>query len=163
MRLTVCALVLIAAVSTSACKQGDGAVPAKVDDVPNRLSDLQRDLAAVVGGEQAAVQDLADDLVVFTEEPEAQAAAKTMATAVASLLVKREVNDETQSKIVSLMWTAVAARELSERQVDALKDDVRNTLLSVGVTQPDANVAAGHVGDVQKAVTLRTRRWYERY
>ena len=63
-----------------------------------------------------------------------------------------------------MLWTAVAARELSERQVDALKDDMRNTLLtSVGVTQPDANLAAGRVGDVQNAVTLRTRRWYERY
>jgi hypothetical protein len=73
------------------------------------------------------------------------------------------VNDEMQTKIVSLMWTAVAARDLSERQMDALKDDVRNTLLAVGVTQPDANLAAGRVGEVQKAVTLRTRRWYQRY
>jgi len=40
---------------------------------------------------------------------------------------------------------------------------MRNTLLAVGVTQPDANLAAGRVGDVQNAVTLRTRRWYERY
>jgi hypothetical protein len=73
------------------------------------------------------------------------------------------VNDETQAKIVNLLWTSVAARELSERQVDALKDDMRNTLLAVGVTQPDANLAAGRVGVVQNVVTLRTRRWYERY
>jgi hypothetical protein len=79
------------------------------------------------------------------------------------MLVKRPVNDETQAKIVNLLWTAVAARELSERQVDGLKDELRNTLLAVGVTQPDANLAAGRVGDVQNAVTLRTRRWYERY
>jgi hypothetical protein len=73
------------------------------------------------------------------------------------------VNDEAQTKIVNLLWTSVASRELSERQIDALKDDMRNTLLAVGVTQPDANLAAGRVGDVQKAVTLRTRHWYERY
>jgi hypothetical protein len=47
--------------------------------------------------------------------------------------------------------------------VDALKDEMRNTLLAIGVTQPDANLAAGRVGEVQKAVTLRERRWYERY
>jgi hypothetical protein len=73
------------------------------------------------------------------------------------------VNDEAQVKIVNLLWTSVAARELSERQVDALKDDLRNTLLAVGVTQPDANLAAGRVGVVQNVVTQRTRHWYERY
>ena len=157
------ALVLVAALCAGACKQGDGALPAKNNDVPNRLGDLKRDLAAVVGGEQQAIQDLTDDLLVFTDEPEGQTATKALAMTVCSMLVKRPVNDETQAKIVNLLWTSVAARELSERQVDGLKDEMRNTLLAVGVTQPDANLAAGRVGDVQNAVTLRTRRWYERY
>jgi len=163
MRVMLSALVLVAALGVGACKQGDGALPAKNNDVPNRLGDLQRDLAAVVGGEQQAIQDLTDDLLVFTDEPEGQAATKALSMTVCSMLVKKPVNDEMQAKIVSLLWTTVAARELSERQVDGLKDDVRNTLLAVGVTQPDANLAAGRVGDVQNAVTLRTRRWYERY
>jgi hypothetical protein len=163
MRVTVCALVVMAAVVTGACKQGDGPLPAKSGDVPNRLGDLKRDLAAVVSGDQRAVDDFSDDLRVFTEEPEGQAMTKAMAMSVSGMLVSRPLNDEAQTKIVNLLWTAVAARELSERQVDALKDDVRNTLLSVGVTQPDANLAAGRVGEVQKAVTQRTRRWFERY
>jgi hypothetical protein len=163
MRVMLSALVVVAALGAGGCKQGDGPVPAKINDVPNRLGDLQRDLAAVVGGEQQAIQDLTDDLLVFTEEPEGKDATKALAMTVCSMLVKRPVNDEAQTKIVNLLWTAVAARELSERQVDALKDDMRNTLLAVGVTQPDANLAAGRVGDVQNAVTQRTRRWYERY
>jgi hypothetical protein len=157
------ALALAAALGVSACKQGDGPLPEKRDDLPNRLGDLKRDLEAVIAGDQSAVQDLSDDLIVFSAEPEAQTAVKGMAITVSSMLVNKKVNDETQTKIVSLLWMAVAARELSERQTDAVKDDVRNTLLSVGVTQPDANLAAGRVGDVQKAVTRRTRRWYERY
>ncbi len=157
------ALVLVAALGAAGCKQGDGALPAKNADVPNRLGDLQRDLAAVVGGDQQAIQDLSDDLLVFTDEPEGQMATRVLANTVCTMLVKRPVNDETQAKIVNLLWTAVAARELSERQVDGLKDELRNTLLGVRVTQPDANLAAGRVGDVQNAVTLRTRRWYERY
>jgi len=163
MRVMLSALVVVAALGAGGCKQGDGALPAKINDVPNRLGDLQRDLAAVVGGEQQAVQDLTDDLLVFTDEPEGKDATKALATTVCSMLVKRPVNDETQAKIVNLLWTSVAARELSERQVDALKDDMRNTLLAVGVTQPDANLAAGRVGVVQNLVTQRTRRWYERY
>ncbi len=163
MRVMLSALVLIAALGAGGCKQGDGPLPAKTDDVPNRLEDLQRDLAAVVGGEQQAIQDLSDDLLVFTDEPEGRKATKALAMTVSTMLIKRPVNDETQAKIVSLLWTSVAARELGERQVDGLKDDLPNTLLGVGVTQPDANLAAGRVGDVQNAVSLRTRRWYERY
>jgi hypothetical protein len=44
-----------------------------------------------------------------------------------------------------------------------LKDDMRELLTSIGVSQQDANLAAGWVGNVQKAVTQRSRRWYERY
>jgi hypothetical protein len=157
------ALVLVTALGAVACKQGDGQLPAKTNEVPNRLGDLKRDLEAIIGGEQQAVQDLADDLLVFTDEPEGRNATKALAVTVSSMLVNRKITEETQTKVVDLMWTAVAARELSERQVDALKDDMRNTLLAAGVTQPDANLAAGRVGDVQNAVTLRTRRWYERY
>jgi hypothetical protein len=163
MRLVMTVVALIAAVAAGACKQGDGPMPEKVGDVPNRLGDLKRDLQAVVAGDQQAVQDLTDDLLVFTDEPEGQAATRAMSMTVCSMLVKRSVSDEVQTKIVSLLWTAVAARELSERQMDALKDEVRSTLLSVGVSQADANLAAGRVGVVQEAVTFRTRRWYERY
>src|SRR6188474_1004114 len=63
MRVMLSALVLVAALGAGGCKQGDGALPAKINDVPNRLGDLQRDLAAVVGGEQQAVQDLTDGLL----------------------------------------------------------------------------------------------------
>lgn len=157
------ALVLVAALGAAACKQGDGELPAKTDDVPNRLDDLKRDLEAVIRGEQQAIQDLSDDLQVFTEEPEGRNATNALALTVSSMLVNRQVSAETQTKVVDLLWTSVAARELSERQIDALKDDMRNTLMAAGVTQPDANLAAGRVGDVQKAVTLRSRRWYERY
>jgi hypothetical protein len=163
MRVMLSALVLVAALGAASCKQGDGPLPAKTKDVPNRLGDLQRDLAAVVGGEQQAIEDLTDDLLVFTDQPEGQTATKALAMTVCSMLVNRPVNDEMQTKIVNLLWTAVAARELSERQVDGLKDDFRNTLLAVGVTQPDANLAAGRVGDVQNAVSERGRRWFERY
>ena len=74
------ALVVVAALGAGGCKQGDGALPAKINDVPNRLGDLQRDLAAVVSGEQQAVQDLTDDLLVFTDEPEGKDATKALAT-----------------------------------------------------------------------------------
>jgi hypothetical protein len=163
MRWIVYALVLAAAVSAAGCKQADGALPAKDNDVPNRLADLKRDLESVAAGDQTAVKDLTDDLMVFTDDPEGQTATRALSTTVCSMLVKRSLNDETMTRLVTVLWTAVAARDLSERQVDALKDDLRGQLISVGVSQADANVAAGRIGEVQQAVTLRPRRWYERY
>src|SRR4030095_8464155 len=98
MRLTMCALVLAMAVGAAACKQGDGPLPEKSGDVPNRLDDLHRDLRAIIGGDQRAIQDLSDDLVVFTEEPEGQAAAKTMAMTVCSMLVNRALNHGAETR-----------------------------------------------------------------
>ena len=157
------ALVLVAVVGAAGCKQGDGALPAKTGDVPNRISDMKRDMESMVAGDQTALKDLTDDLSVFTEEQEGQTAVRGLTNTLAPMLMNRPINDETMTRIVTVLWTATAARDLSERQVDALKDDMRTVLMSAGVSQPDANLAAGRVGDVQKAVTLRTRRWWERY
>lgn len=156
-------LILVAVVGAAGCKQGDGALPAKAGEVPNRISDMKRDMESMMAGDQTALKDLTDDLSVFTEEQEGQTAVRGLTNTLAPMLMNRSINDETMTRIVTVLWTATAARDLSERQVDALKDDMRTVLMSVGVSQPDANLAAGRVGDVQKAVTLRTRRWWERY
>ena len=164
MRLrTVHVLLLASVVVLGGCRQGDGVLPAKTDDVPNRLADLTRDLESVTAGDPQAVQDLTDDLLVFTQGPEGVTATRALSTTVSGMLVKRSLNEDALTRIVTLLWTAVAARDLSERQVDAVKDDLRAVLISVGVSQQDANLAAGWVGNVQKALTLRPRRWYERY
>ena len=131
--------------------------------MPNRLHDLQRDLLSVASGEADGPKDLADDLAVFAEEPEGVNAARTLAGSVSVVIVKRPLNDDAVKQLSSNLWKAVASRELSERQVDALKDDMRGTLTAIGVPQPDANAVADRVGQTQKAVALRTRRWYERY
>jgi hypothetical protein len=157
------ALILVAVVGAAGCKQGDGALPAKAGEVPNRISDMKRDMESMVAGDQTALKDLTDDLSVFTEEPDGHTAIRALSNTVSAMLVKRMLNDEALTRIVTTMWTAVAARDLSERQVDALKDEMRSVLTSVGVSQPDANLAAGRIGDVQRAVTVRERRWYERY
>lgn len=156
-------LPLVLAVSLCACKQGEGRIPDKSGDVPQRLVDLGRDLEGVVAGDKQAVTDLTDDLLVFTEEPEGMNAIRAMSATVTPMLVKRSMNGDTLARLANLLWLTVAARDFSERQIDTLKDEMRDLLLSIGITQQDANLAAGWVGNVQKAVTLRSRRWYERY
>ena len=56
---------------------------------------------------------------------------------------------------------AVAARQMSERQVDSLKADIENVLTSIGVTEQNARTVSAEVGKVQELVTARPKRWYE--
>jgi hypothetical protein len=145
------------------CRQPDGALPAENGEVPNRLHDLQRDLESVAAGESDAPKDLADDLAVFADGTEGVNAARTLAGSTSVVLVKRMLNEEALQQLTTVLWKTVASRELSERQVDGLKDDMRGTLISIGVSQADSNAVADRVGQTQKAVTKRKRNWYERY
>lgn len=165
MRPRIVHLLLLVALSTplAGCRQGDGELPLKTGDVPQRLVDLGRDIDGVVAGDQQAVTDLTDDLLVFVEEPEGMEAVRAMSRTICPMLVNRTLSPDTVSRLATLLWTTVGAREFSERQVDALENDMRELLLSIGVSQQDANLAAGWVGNVQQAVTERNRRWYERY
>jgi len=58
-------------------------------------------------------------------------------------------------------WVTTAARQLSEKQVDTLKNDMKSQLMSLGTSDQQAQSVADQVGVVQQAVTARHRRWYE--
>ena len=163
LRRALCVVVLSAACAAAACRQPDGAWPGQTGEIPNRLHDLQRDLESVASGEADGPKDLADDLAVFANDPEGITAARSLAGGISIVIVKRSLNEEALKQLSTGLWKTVASYELSERQVDALKDDMRGVLISIGVSQRDANAVADRVGQTQKAVTLRSRRWYERY
>ena len=145
------------------CRQTDGTPPTPSGETPQRLVDLGRDLENVAAGDAQAPQELTDDLLVYVEEPAGAEQARKMAATISVTLKQRTLNAETSKQLATLLWTSVAARDFSERQIDALSNDVRGLLISIGVSQQDANAAAGSVGTVQKTLTRRARRWYERY
>jgi hypothetical protein len=59
------------------------------------------------------------------------------------------------------LWTTVAARQLSDKQVQSLQKDMQTTLTAVGVAEDRTQRVVAQVGDVQKTVSDRKRRWYE--
>jgi hypothetical protein len=59
------------------------------------------------------------------------------------------------------LWLSVAARDISERQIESLQNDTQSLLASVGIPEERAQQVAVQVGEVQRAVTNRPRRWYE--
>ncbi|HEY7191994.1 MAG TPA: hypothetical protein VH436_35850 [Vicinamibacterales bacterium] len=156
-------VVLVSGACVAGCRQPDGAWPAENGDTPNRLHDLSRDLQSVAGGEADAPKDLADDLAVFADKPAGVSAARNLADGLSTTIRKRSAGEDVCKQMASILWKAVASRELSERQIDSLKDDMRGALTSLGVSQSDANSVADRIGQTQQAVSVRTRRWYERY
>ena len=145
------------------CQQREGPVPERDSQTSNRLNDMKRDLENVAGGDRAAPGEFIDDLGVFTEsEPELQAV-RVMGRRVASVVSAKALAEETIVKLLDELWLAAAGREFSQRQQDTVREDIRALLMSAGVEAGAVESIVSQVGEVQGAVSRRSRRWYERY
>jgi len=133
-------------------------------DDTNRLDDLRRDLGDVVGGNPEGRKNFVDDLMVLVDlgdKPDAAPAIDGLAQQIADAAAASKVKEANAPPLLRQVWTAVSARELSEKQVTQLQADIKTTLTGLGVAEPSAQAIANQVGTVQKAVTDRRRRWYE--
>ena len=75
--------------------------------------------------------------------------------------VASQLKEANTPPLLRQVWTAIAARELSEKQVTQLQAEIKTTLTGLGVAEPSAQSIANQIGTVQKAVTGRQRHWYE--
>ena len=161
---TMYSIAVVAALSCCAagCRQSDGAMPTIQREVTNRLGDLSRDLQSVAGGEEQAKADFADDLRVFARSPGGEAAAAAWGLRVAGAVANsNKLTEQAAQQLAHTSWTVVAGTQLSERQAETLKNDLKAQLLALGVAEDQSASLAEQVLDVQKAVTTRARRWYE--
>lgn len=153
--------VCLAALCATGCRQGDGPMPKADGDVPNRVHDIGRDLQSVAGGDAQAPKDLEEDLMVFVDTNEPRPPVQQLARVVSDSVTKKQLSDDNAEKLGQQLWTAVAARQLSNKQIETLQSDVATTLASVGVTHDAAQRVSAQVGETQKALTRRKKRWYE--
>jgi hypothetical protein len=161
-RRSLCVIFLAALMTAAACRQADGELPAREGEVPNRLADIRKDLLAIASGDRGAASDLGDDLSVFAESP-GNAAARALAQRVADAVATSRLSEESAGQLADQLWIAVAGRQLSERQVQALQEDVRELLTSAGADEQHIDAAVRQIAEVQQSVTARSRRWYERF
>lgn len=155
-------LVAIAGLSLGACRQADGPLPAPNQAVQEELVDVTRDLLNVAASsDPQAPKDLADDLQKYVERPGAEPAVNELSQRTAAVLTGVKLTEQDAQRLSHTLWLSVAARELSERQIETLQNDLEALLVSVGVAQENAQEVAARVGDVQGVVTSRPRRWYE--
>jgi hypothetical protein len=153
------ALLVVAA----GCRQPDGAMPPETGEVPNRLVDIGRDLQSAASGDSQAGADLGDDLAVFVGQPGEKGDAETreLSRRVAAAIAGKPLPGDASERLARQLWHAVAASDLSARQVEKLQEDLKETMTGLGVAEPQAQAVVTQVAEVQKAVTDRTARWYE--
>jgi hypothetical protein len=152
------------AVAIAGCRMADGPLPTPNNEDLNRLDDLRRDVGNVVAGHPDAKKDFADDLQVFVRagaRAEAPPAVNELARLISDAAVTAQLKETAVSPLLRQVWTALVARELSEKQIATLQTDVKATLTKLAVPEPSAQAISSQIVVVQKAVTDRQRRWYE--
>jgi hypothetical protein len=156
------AFVLAAALQFAACRQADGPQPATTASTPNELGDISRDLQYLATGNPEGPKDLASDISHYAEGTNGgQAAAEELSRRLGQALGGKSFKLAQAMPVAHTCWVAVAARQLSEKQVENLKNEMKAELMSLGVNESQAQSVADQVGVVQQAVTARHRRWYE--
>ncbi len=160
----ICSVVTIVGFSLSAagCRQSDGPMPPIQSEVTNRLGDLSRDLQSAARGEAQAKADFADDLRVFARTPAGEKTVSAWGLKVADLVANnKKLTEQAAQQLAHTSWTVVAGTQLSEHQAETLKTDLKAQLVALGAPEDQSASVAAQVMDVQKAVSTRTRRWYE--
>ena len=151
------------ALTLAGCRQADGPVPAPDESVREDLGDARKDLEYIATGyDPSASKDLAADLGKYVDEmPPAAAAVDELSRRLAGVVAQKKLPEQTGDQLALNLWLAIQARQMSERQVESLQNDTQSLLMSVGITEENAQQVAAQIGEVQRLVTTRQRRWYE--
>jgi hypothetical protein len=156
------AFVFAAALHFAACRQADGPMPETTPETANELGDISRDLQNLATGKPDGPQDLADDISHYAQgDKDGEAAAAELSRRLGQALTGKSFKLAQAMPVAHTCWVSVAARQLSEKQVDNLKNEMKQELMALGVNEQQAQGVADQVGVVQQAVTARHRRWYE--
>jgi hypothetical protein len=154
----VCASVLILA----GCRQPDGQIPTPDAVVQEELGDVVRDLQHIADKrDPEAPKNLADDLRKYAKRPSAVSAVDELSRRTAGAVAGTQLTEQAAQRLTHNLWLSVSARDISERQIESLQNDTHSLLVSAGIPEDRAAQVAVQVGEVQRAVTSRPRRWYE--
>ena len=156
--------VILLSLSVAGCRQPDGPIPTPQGETLNRLGDLSRDLMSAARGDVQAKADFADDLRVFAKTRGGEQATRAWALKIGDAVTNNTtLNDQSAQQLAHTSWTIVGATELSDRQVETLRNDVKAQLTALGIAEDQSEGVAGQVPEVHKAVSTRSRRWYEMF
>lgn len=160
--LSLCCLCVVLLTS---CRMADGPVPDPKDgETANRVGDLSRDLSNVAAGHADATQDFMDDLLQFVDlgaKPDAAEPVKELGNQLIAAFSETKATERAVVPLLERVVVGLMARTLSEKQVEQVRDEVRQAAIDLGVDDVKARALASQIEIVQRAVTDRHRRWYE--
>jgi hypothetical protein len=162
MRSPVCGFLIPTLFVCLGCRQADGPVPTPNATYQEELVDVARDLQNVATGRDPnATSDLANDLRKYTDKPASRSLVDELSARTAKAIAGRDLAEQDAQRLAHNLWVSVYAKDLSERQIETLQNDMQALLVSLGAGEESAQQVAAQVGEVQGSVTLRPRRWYE--
>jgi len=97
----------------------------------------------------------------YARKPEEVPSITELTRRTATVVAGRTLNEQTAGRLAHSLWQTIWARQVSERQTEALQNEIQSTLVSIGVVEEQARQVAAQAGEVQKIVSARPRRWYE--
>lgn len=149
-------------VTLAGCRQPDGPLPAAGPDDENRQHDLSRDLQNIAGGDANGPAEFAADLKVLAGRADAPwEPADSLGNRLSAALKGKALPEESAAQLARFFWIAAAGRELSERQVEKLGEDIGEALKKVGAADSAAAAVGEQVAALQGAVTRKERKWYQ--
>jgi hypothetical protein len=156
------ACVAVLTLASTACRQTDGPTPTPTPDQQNEIGDLSRNLVNLVNKDPAAAEDLRSDLAKYSPNEDATVASHELTRRLAEAVTSGARLDEpTAQKLARTLWLAMTATEYSERQVEALENELKGTLVAAGVAENRAQPVADQLGVVQERITANPKRWYQ--
>jgi hypothetical protein len=165
MRVPVLILLLLAVGLAAGCQQADGPIPEQNEEITNRIDDLSRDVLNVAGGNQQAPDEFLDDLLAFGEGSDGSDAdtVRALGRAFTPAITGKAISEEAARRIATQLWFVTAGWELSERQGETVLNGLRDALGAAGLSQVETEPVIAQASATQKALTVRPRRWYERF
>jgi hypothetical protein len=156
-----CAVILVLGLSLTGCRQADGPIPTPNAATQNEIDDMSRDLLGIANRDAESQKYLSDDLQKYTEESSNYPAFNELARRTSAVVQGSKLSELAAKQLAHDLWLVVSAREMSERQVEALQMDFQTVLVSAGVPEQNVQPVTEQVVEVQRLVTSRPRRWYE--
>jgi hypothetical protein len=144
------------------CRQPDGAIPAPQGEQTNRIDDISRDLQNLANKDANAPAELLDDLTYLEPVPRPPARLKELADSLAAALGGATLPDAEARQVATLVFQLVAARDMSESQIEQTAMELRELLVKVGAMPQPADRVAAAGSALAGEVTQNKKRWYHR-
>ncbi len=142
------------------CRQSDGPKPVPEGEQPNKVHDVGRDLQNLAARQADAEVELFDDIRSFDAEPPPEAPTKALVAALQGAVAGTSLADADAQQIAGLVFLAATGRELSERQIGRLGEDVTKAVVQAGAGMDAAQRVSAAAAQVAAAVTRNRKRWY---